>query len=1156
MCRFLKMRSNTVIATYQTALILLLTYHSRPVIEAKDDVEPPFPLLFSQSQIKQHRFHIVTESISEATGYETHEEYLDIENGKSTFIVSDKNGRSTTHIDSQLDIVFRYKPYICSAMKPAEVEHAGNDGLWHREVRFDSEQGEGKNALLIYGVAAVWLNAGDLPKTYSDSSIIYSASKDIHKMAHKWTVVDEFSESLVHLFFIENKSQAKESKLTLEMIQIESIKAKNIVRTVNILLIEYSIEEEVYDNLMQVPVGYGCLDPKLAPDRLLPIQDIYLGPLLERSHRLDIEVTATKFDETTQKRSSDTISVELAYDKEQYLSLIRQRDTKRDIKTITNHIYRVEYVIDLRRGMCTMRNGQVTDQAVSDYAMLNFENGLKFELDHRVMLNLFVRSKDFFFVKTTNSKQKQGPEYLYYEAKTTDWTQTARIIRVYTRTDSKKMAKLERVTVLFFNPNDESRISESYHFNIIEVRSIDGSLDISRTFDISEECYLNNEKMKQGRDYTWFELTYPFQAVTSHHSDIIAAHSIEFKQMVHDRLVDAGLSLFNTPRIELIFDTSLIIRVLLLDIPSITLIYDLHKDTVIKSDTTAGIMTEITVDSEHCADLCRLNKCTTMSFCDSQHNCLLSVDMSGETMRSLERNSNCETFTRPAMFDFELEITNNRLHRVISLLQHRNYDPIPLPKMPDELVYPRSQTGIDDATSREITDSYLAEVLQFMKESGQDLPELTLNLSIDDNLIILMPSQFEVELDPLSEFTLSNDDSSNENDFKEQSAPAFHEGLNLYSYKIDLINRDEQKNWRLFNGLNYDQCALACLDSKCSSFSYCTHRQECIITDIFTIGDSINQNKIKPDLDCFIAQRDFLSKFNKFHDVFRPNVYKRTSNALNPSECAHSCMVESSFNCLAFDYCQPNQVDNHGSQLSTCFYLDERRIYTGADSDQHEAITNNVDNNKKQQGNNKSETGCDHYSRSYLADFLRIEYRQIDDNELSKLKTSSFEGRSVDQCAELCVDTLFDCSAFQFCFDPTAEGAKQNCIMIESQPQVSDSMDTQVVLDETKDGQIIKAGKFFTISHNCHVFSLRKDSNEAFRRDLALNSMTNEEFEANKKAKVSDGGLSIGGGILLYFSLTFVFAAIGCGIVMAKQHNDYIRQKIERAQLLLGINII
>ncbi|GLJ59019.1 hypothetical protein SUGI_1488570 [Cryptomeria japonica] len=1078
------MKLERLMALIQTALILLLTYHNWPIIEAKEDVEPPFPLLFSQSQIKQHRFHIVTESISEATGYETHEEYLDVEGGKSTFIVSDKNGRSVTHIDSELDIVFRYKPYICSAMKPAEVEHAGNDGLWHREVRLDSEPGEAENVLLVYGVAALWLNAGDLPKTYSDSSIIYSASKDIHKTAHKWTITDEFSESLVHLFFIENKSQAKDSKLSLEMIQIESIKAQKIVRTVNILLIEYSIDEEVYDNVMQVPVGYGCLDPKLASDRsqegksYLPVFDIYLGPLLERSHKLDIEVTATKFDETTQKRSSDTISVELAYDKEQYLSLMRQRDTKRDIKTITNYIYRVEYTIDLRRGTCRMTNGKVTDQIVSDFAMLNFENGLKFELDHRVMMNLFIRNGEFFFVKKTKAKQNQrSSDYLYYEAQATTFSRPARIIRVYSSAAMQKMAKLESVTVLFFNPNDESRISESYHFNLIEVRSIDGSLDICRTFDISEECYLNNEKMKQGRDYTWFELTYPFQSISTRHSEIIAAHSMEFKQMVHDRFVEAGLSLFNSPRIELIFDTSLIIRALLLDMPSLTLLYESHKDTVLKSDKSTGDLTDLTVDLEHCADLCRLNKCSTMSFCESQHTCLLSVGLPDGTKRSLERNSNCESFTRPEMFNFESEATNQRLHHIISELQHRNYDPIPLPKMPDELVYPRSQTGIDDATSREITDAYLAEVLQFMKENGQDLPELTLNLSIDDNLIILMPSQFEVELDPLSEFSLTSDDSSSDSDYQEQSAPTFHEGLNLYSYKMDLINRDEQKNWRLFNGLNYDQCALACVDSKCSSFSYCTHRQECIITDVYTIGESVNQNTIKPDLDCFIAQRDFLSKFNKFRDVFRPNVYKRTSNALNPSECAHSCMVESDFNCLAFDYCQPNQADGHEGQLSTCFYLDERRIYTGAESEKYEAITtntNSTDKTKKQQGNNKLETGCDHYSRSYLADFLRIEYREIVDAELSKLKTSSFEGRSVDQCAELCVDTLFDCSAFQFCFDPWAEGAKQNCIMIESKPQVSDSADTQVVLDQTKDGQIIKAGKLFARSENCNVFFTKK----------------------------------------------------------------------------------
>ena len=200
---------------------------------------------------------------------------------------------------------------------------------------------------------------------------------------------------------------------------------------------------------------------------------------------------------------------------------------------------------------------------------------------------------------------------------------------------------------------------------------------------------------------------------------------------------------------------------------------------------------------------------------------------------------------------------------------------------------------------------------------------------------------------------------------------------------------------------------------------------------------------------------------------------------------------------------------------------------------------------------NKS-TRCDHYSRSYLADFTRIEYRKIDDGQFNKLKTTLFEGHSVDRCAKLCAGELIHCTAFQFCSDPSSSGPMQSCTMIESKP-TGDPNDYRVVVSRNENGEIVSEGRFFKPDENCHLFSLRRDSSEAHLRELALGSMTKEEYEADKEAKIRSNGISLGGAIVLYFGVTSLFASLAFGVCYAKNNNEYIRQKIERVQLLLHI---
>lgn len=1157
------------------ALIAYLVACKTTIIEAANDVEPPFPQVISPLQMNRHRIHIVSESVSDKFGYETYEELVDLDEGKDTIIVNNKVGHHVTHIDGANNLIFRYKPYTCTAISTSELELEMTDSLWTKKYSMKIKDTTTTKEMHLYGVTALWMNAAEKAKSYSASNMVYSASKDVFKAAHKWSVKDDENKVQIHLYFIDNSARSTGTKLSLEMIQVESLVSMKIVQTMNILSFEYSFSDS-YDSMMRVPVGYGCINSEVTSKALLEfpnLESLYLGPLLANSHKIQLEATATKYEETNDgiKRSSDTISYEIAHTSSDYdssfgrrgLQLIRHRDMKRDIKIISNYQFNVQYKIDMRKGTCELSNmGRNNDFNVQvEQLSLEFNNGLKLAIQIETFKAIFVNTDEFYFIG--RSKQTQI-EYLYFE-KTTDQIfngRKSRIIRTYsTNRALAGEVRLESVTIWVFDDKFEN-ILESYHLNVIDAITLNSYSDVPRIFDVSEECYLNNENMVAGRDYVWYELHYP---VPSRYSEVVSSRAMALKEMIHLRFSSAGYDFFLAPRMELMFeDTGFILRVLQLDIPSLVYLYDLKEGTKLNIDATLGDADDLTVDLNHCTDLCRLSNCKTMSYCENDHHCLISKSLPDNDKRKLIKEKSCVTYKRPTLSLLETEndkefskIMDSKLHRVIGRLQHQDYDAISVPKMPDELCYPRTETGISDDAYKQIHESYLVELYEFLKTSGHRIPMLTFTMNIEGSLLILMPNKFELEQDPLNEFSLTDKDSPLIDDSLDSTgnivAP-FHEGLSMHRFKIHSFNGASKDSARLFTGLNYDQCSLACVDSRCSSFSYCSHRQECVITDIYTIGEAMN-NIIEMDSDCMIMQRDFLSKFNRFQNVFRPNIYKKSLNAFNPSECAHSCVIETGFDCLAFDFCSIDSSKSTSNQLDTCLLLEDRQIYTGIGNAQKGTSSANKPTN----GDSKQSTGatgCDHYSRSYLADFLRIEYRQIDNSEMLKLKTSVTEGHSVDQCADECVNELTDCTAFQFCFDPDIrEGAMQKCTFIESKPEgTNDDKSRDVVVDEKNGGKVVKASKLFVPNENCHVFSLRHDASEAHLRDLALNGTTKEEMEANEERnKEMSSGLSIGGGILLYLSVTVIFAAIGCGIVMIKHHNDYVRQRIERIQILLGI---
>lgn len=1157
--------------------------------EANSVQPPPFPDLINVLDPESYRIHIISESIDDIIGYHTTEEFLDLKLLRDTFVTKDKNGQSVVHIDGRQELMYLYKPYTCQATTINSGDTSYST-LW--TTRFTFSSGSTIKYMTTYGVASIWINASNRPRQYELAKGVFSNALNKFSEAHKWTITDSESNQLVHLYFSEvGKMSDGQARLALERIQVESIALQKVVRTINILVADNIISEEVYENLLQVPVGYGCHDVETAEKSRFKFPKIKeFKSIFHDSHRYELEMTSTKYFDVNEdgqvqrKRLSDTMSIILVRTNakgEDNMQLVRQRHSSQDTKLVLNYFLNIQYRIDFKKGSCEMKNMGATVDG-SERVTIRFPlNNLELNMDLEMMDELFLTREGFFYIKRVESKGKEQLVSFYYEKTSTKLipNKNVRIIRVFIGVKSSDTGKvnafkLDSVIVKVFD-EELTKVTESYHINVMDVALFYGDLSLAKVFDVSEECYLNNELMRSGRDYTWSKFEYSL-GPSLRFSETLASNADSLKATIYALLKTRGIDFFNAPRLEIVFgEDSMQVRMLLLDLPPIKLLYESRPNTMLQLDKSRGDLEELTQDLDHCADLCRLNKCKAMTFCDSNYVCLLAQDFP-DTQNSRRKliEGDCNSLVQPKSLTTTTTTTTSSfnesdpividdifqlsLYRILADFQHADYDNMLIPKMPKALAMPGDDTDLDSDAKSKLGEIYLREASNFLKEEGQRLPLLSFLANLPSASVLLVPDKFEVEDDPLTELdvtdrrpSLSFDDDA---EGFETTTQAFHEGRSLYRYRISALEAaakeqppegDQKKpKAKLFSGLSYDQCALACIDGACSTFSYCTQRRECIVTNIWDIGSEVSSMFIEQDLDCFIAQRDFLSKFNKFAAVAKPTLYKKYATAFNPSECAHSCVVEADFNCLAFDFCQATD-----SQPATCLYRQERFIFTGADASTRENV---------KQAQRVEEQTCDHYSRSYLADFVRIEHRQLTREASEELSQNLLEGYSVDQCADMCANKFESCSAFQFCLDIHEEYSRieprtaiQKCHLLESK-QPNEVVSNQVVVDSTS-GNLIKTSAMLEPSDNCHVFALRKNSQEAQLRALALDATTTDQEIATDAVSASSSGLTFLGGFFLLASMIVIFAGLGFTIVIASNRNRYIRRQFKQLRTLIRL---
>lgn len=1036
---------------------------------------------------EQNTVTLITQHIT-SDKYETVIEVFDRVTSTMTIKILDGQ-REVTYLSNPKLGNFTFQPYLCS-----NIKNGPNINRWT-----DTQDP------FPYGLISLWLNntSGSYELIDSETDLIWKFRNEEANLEYTFIGKDL-------------KGIGKRIRpVDLDSVIVRSIKpANNLNKVIKI----QSVDNFAQTHLLQLPGGYGCrTEMELKSD---------LNSFLEDGFQAELEVSATKFHYDSQNsilshRSSDFATIDLVSNPPLKIQMIRRRNSTHDVKIIMDTERRISFRLDERRGGCEMshfcddQSEEVGDE-VRKQQKLTFSNGLELALDFDMLDKIFVSIDGYTLIRISKD-DGVSLRHEYYETKidaNPNWPSSNRVAfltRRYSRSSDNDPLKLISVTIRILSP-DMKKIEELYHLNLISLRYFAPAqpragifagtslLDWAKKMDVSENCYLENDNEHANLRYYWFKLTY--RILNSELNQLLNEWQ-KFKAAIYGQILEQlrpyDVSILRLPRMELLPDKdndAIILRLLLLDSPAPQFAFESKQFRVIDKQT--GDLEDVAKNLDHCAFLCKRIECQGFSFNKKTHKCLI-------TSRDIYDNNLNQDPDFITYFNERnsATVSQGSLAKIKSELEHRDSgDDIELPVKSDDLNLTPTDSGLSEEDYSKKADDYWLEVLKALETRGSSQKLMVFSHRLSSGIFVyLLNGKLTFENDLSNEFSLVANNEENEQDIA-----TFHEGSIAFRYKWAKLNQPSNSyKARQFTKISREQCELACIDSQCSSFSYCSKQEECITTSIHDIGKvRMDADLVGEDPDCSIMQRDFLFKFNEFPNVIRSDKPdKELNEILNPSECAYSCISESDFICLSFDFCT---LENK----HYCLMMKDRDIYSGSRTDPN-----------KDKKSDKI-TGCSHFSRSYLADFTAEEYEEIKQTKLQTITKEIILGYSSDQCAEKCMDDT-DCNVFQLCF-PKGPDSNQECRLI----------------DRNRDNNITKDD--LTASENCHVYSMLPSVMRA--RVKGLDDETTNDDESN------GSGLTIFGGFMLYIGITFVSTIIGCGFLLLKHNNERVRLNLDRIRMM------
>lgn len=1084
--------------------ILCAISFSPLVVDAEDDPEFPYP--FSSRTLK-----ISSESFGDDyVRRNDNKEFNDLTVGRAFYSTIQSSGFDVLLVHAKQDVAFSYQPYTCIACKQANASLPAAINRIDSQVKLDysipgSKKTESYN-LSLFGITALWNYAYSNP----DKRALNRSDTN-----YRWTVQYEPRNLSIDLIFIDvphdKASDSTDLNLVLDTVQIYEVPHETIktrLLTYNIYSVSTVASPDDID-MLQMPVGYGCLDKfnnYKWLDLPLDIKTKVMSPSINWfnwHYNTEFEIIATEFGSSmTTSISNDsctaTKSMEFVVPSDEVI-YIKTSDSDYDqiTKSVIDAKSGVRYNINLKMGSCKLERHekQATHNPVES---LRFVNGMKLDITLDLLDKLFQDNTSFKVVKI--SGMNEGNTLYTYEERTfqnllgPDDYRLRRVIRSFTFDIKTSRKQLNSVAIWVLNDN-KNFIDQSYLINLVRQES---KLTIG-SLDVSQDCFLNDNSKAYGRDYAWFRWHF-----TANERQLrISENFIDRMQLhFHESLKDAlDLSWTRAPKFELIPDESgFTARLLVLESPDLHFIFTEYKGKRPRLGFCEHV--NFAPDIEHCSKLCLDHQCRVFSFSSSTYQC-------NYTTKALQQSHidtvivqaiDCSTFILPDGIDVQT-IQKRRLHWLISEARneiHHSEGPQP--------------------------DTY-----DIQEEVKQRTSKIHFMVGPSDQL---SPDSFEVEsdLDSVADFSDDN------------PAESFSVSISTSRYHTNDRELRQQIAMREYSDLDYDQCALVCLDSgfDCGSFSYCNHRKACVLTNLNNTNGAKGRDLLVEDHDCFIVQRDYLRSFHRIEGTSYPSSYLKEVQSTDRRKCAEQCLFSKDLQCLGFDFCLETKtegIQSEDSIVGTCFYQQTRYIPKG------EQLIG--DNRRSVEAKR-----CDHYSRLSLADFSQSPFQKFIPAVWKRLTSSRYQGRTLTDCADLCALNTLNCIGFELCTEQTAKNMLiHTCTTVEGSLEdlmsVSNAENaTQTVADRNIAIEFKLRGAL-EADINCRVLMLKERS----RISIELPKVITDNQSDGGSA---DGGLSIFGAILLFITLTMTATAITFGLCSAKERSLMVRRCLSYPRSFMG----
>lgn len=574
--------------------------------------QPAPPKLLDPSNPSLRQLHILAEVIDSSGGYKLAEELVDLDAGKAAYTETKDAVRWNWLIDVNENTIYGYRPYICE--KTNANSRSGLrlpplfDPLSIPEIQTSNQQ-----QMSLYGILAILRTSGEA-LSWQYSRTPYHDGK----ILHIWSLVDSNSIRTMKLTYSERTGT---EGLSLDLIEVSHITQQTKIK---IMSISHNISLE-NRNKLELPLIYGCQRSKIYADDMRQKFDIISADQENRYH-LRAQARAINFannnPETTEQNEIE-LAIPRSRDVRRRLVMFQQKNSERNLRTLVDYTYGVMFEANLTNRKCEI--SKIRPSRGTCPIALRFSNKLNLTVEELESMLYGVTPESFMKLEqhghTQHAYFAQNFLYAFGPAK------VGRVVRKFSFGEDSR-PKLDSVAIWVFATSQEGyslTIQEMFEFNFVENKLLDSGAESAQALDVSQECYIENEKMVYGRDYIWASLTYE-----TNQANELRSRSAELKSAFYQQIrTDLKLNHLRVPKLELTFgETSFMARILVLDSLPPHLIYHQKESLALDSQDVHSSSNVASIDE--CSNLCRRSKCTAMTYSTASNTCSIATRQIGQ----------------------------------------------------------------------------------------------------------------------------------------------------------------------------------------------------------------------------------------------------------------------------------------------------------------------------------------------------------------------------------------------------------------------------------------------------------------------------------------------------------------------------------------------